>query len=316
MMMKIIRTSTIIIINLIIVFLALLLYGFTEPIIKITGLTYGIQKIIFLPIFLAGLILFIAKKKFRPFGIALIACCISGLIFLVFFINAHFATKGTYQSFKLEQATYYINKSRHSINFRYGYYLGKKINHNMIKEVQPDKCFSVDSIHIRIDNGLFGMKTMTNEINIKNSSNCFAEKLDSNNLRLSHYKTAYKLFYKRCFPSAIQHLSTCIELDPIVPDSYLLRGSVYMVLGKYKKSLNDYLIAISLMENGQKVNQPVNITKDQISDYYKYFILKIKNDDDLKIDKTLEEIRAIRKYNESHYKSILFLIKKLKEEQY
>lgn len=303
-MKKILTIIGVVLLNLGLIFIALQIhYGQTERIIRTTNASNGIETIFFIPILLIGLVLFSINKKFRRFGIGFTALCISSIIFLVFNLNKSLATKGDYESFKLRDANWTDN----------GFYLNIAFNmwYNST-EVTQEKCLKVDSVQVRIDKGLFGMQTMSNNVRIVESSNCDHDELDTADLKKSHLRIGHDLAQKRCFPAAIYHYSNCIELDSLGSDCYYNRGLMYMVIEEYDNALVDFLTSAALKYNQIDKKTIEFIDNTEIVSYTKELLDKLDNKDFDDIGEYVHNISTINDFD-TYLKRIDFCMKKLKE---
>lgn len=281
----------------------MLLYEQTEKVIKITDAPNGIGAMFFLPIMLLGLIIFIKKRKFRSVGIGLTALCISVMISLFFYLNKKLAKKGEYETFKLRTANWTDN----------GFFLN--IDYNMwynSTEVTQEKCLEVDSVRVRIDNGFFGIETMTNDVQIVESSNCEDNILDTTNLKQSHLDIGHTLAQKRCFSEAIHHYSCCIALDSIDSDCYYHRGLMFMAIGKYDKALVDFLTSANFKYkyvDNKTIKQADNA---ELISSTKKLLSKLDQKDYDGIGEFIQDINTINDFD-TYQKRIAFCIEKLNE---
>lgn len=291
--------------NLVLIFIALLIqYRFSEKIIRTTYAPREIETFVFILITLAGLIFFFLSKKFRPIGIGATALTISGLIFLIFYLNKSLATKGEYEDFKLRSANW-TDK---------GFFLNIAFNnwYNSTKVTQ-EKCLTVDSVQVRIDDGLFGFQTMTNDIRIVESSNCDHIDLDSTNLTQSHLAIGHNLAKKRCFTAAIYHYSTYISIDSLNPDVYYQRGLMYVAKEEYEKALFDFYYAAQIKYNTLDSKKIETIDKIELLSYTNELLDKIKAKDFEGISDFAENINTINDFD-TYQKYIVFCIEKINEE--
>jgi len=197
-MKKYLVVAGIILVNLLLIFLALKLhFGYTEKIIRTTDTPNGLVSNLFIPLLLIGLLLSYFYKRIRRFGIGGILLSISCILFSVFYLNRSLATEGEYETYKLSQAIWSDRGFFLNISFNMWY---------NFTEVTQEKCLNVDSVQVRVDKGLFGMRTMTNNVRIVESSNCDHEDLDTNDLTQSHLDVGHELAQKRCFSAAIDRL--------------------------------------------------------------------------------------------------------------
>lgn len=302
-MKKILTIIGLVLFNSVLIFIALLLYEQTEKVIKITDAPNGIGAMFFLPIMLLGLIIFIKKRKFRSVGIGLTALCISVMISLFFYLNKKLAKKGEYETFKLRTANWTDN----------GFFLN--IDYNMwynSTEVTQEKCLEVDSVRVRIDNGFFGIETMTNDVQIVESSNCEDNILDTTNLKQSHLDIGHTLAQKRCFSEAIHHYSCCIALDSIDSDCYYHRGLMFMAIGKYDKALVDFLTSANFKYkyvDNKTIKQADNA---ELISSTKKLLSKLDQKDYDGIGEFIQDINTINDFD-TYQKRIAFCIEKLNE---
>jgi tetratricopeptide (TPR) repeat protein len=56
-------------------------------------------------------------------------------------------------------------------------------------------------------------------------------------LELAEYIRAYKEFYDKNFPAALQHLEEVLRLDPTFPQAHLLKGTVLIEMKKYEEAI-------------------------------------------------------------------------------
>ena len=302
-MKKILNVIGLVLLNLGLIYLALRIhYGKTQPIIRTTDAPIGIETMFFIPILLVALVLFSINKKFRRFGIGLTAFCISIIIFLIFYLNKSFATEGDYESFKLREANWIDNE----------YYLNIEYNkwYNST-EVTQEKCLKVDSVQVRIDKGLFGMQTMSNNVRIVESSNCEHDNLDTADLKKSNLTIGHDLAQKRCFSAAIHHYSNCIKLNSLEPDCYYHRGLMYMVIEEYNNALVDFLTSASLKYNELDNKTIEFIDNAEIVSYTNELLDKLYNKINDDLGEYIHNISTINDF-ETYQKRIEFCIEKLK----
>ena len=303
-MKKILTITGIVLLNLGLIYLALILYSrHTQHIMRTTDVPNGIESMIFIPILLVGLAIFFMNQKFRRFGIGLTALCIAGTLFLVFYLNRSLATEGDYETFKLSGATWTDNGFFLDIDFNMWY---------NSTEVTPEKCLTVDSVQVRIDNGLFGMRTMTNDVRIVESSNCNHDDLDMTNSPKSQLTIGHDMAQKRCFPAAIHHYSNCIELDSLSSDCHYHRGLMFMAIEEYDKALLDFSTSAAikyLQLDDKKIEMIDNI---ELMSYTKELLGKIENKDFNNIEEYFDNISTINDFD-TYQKRIKFCIKKMNQ---
>jgi tetratricopeptide (TPR) repeat protein len=263
----------------------------------------AIESIFIVPILMVGVVTFSMSRTFRRFGIGLTAMCIACAFFLVFYLNKNLATEGNYENFKLKDAMWIDN----------GFFL--KINFNMwynLIEVTQEKCLIVDSIQIRIDKGFFGMRTITNDVRIVESSNCDYEDVDTTDLTKSHFSIGHYLAQKRCFSEAIHHYSNCIELDSLCTDCRYHRGLIFMAKEEYDKALLDFLTSATIKYLQLDEKKVETITNINLLSYTKELFSKIENKDYEYIEEYADNISTINDFDK-YFKRIEFCLKKLTE---
>ncbi|OYU94426.1 MAG: hypothetical protein CFE21_15565 [Bacteroidetes bacterium B1(2017)] len=222
---------------LLIAFSFWLYYGPTKEILWYTESLNDVEYWMILPFLLGLIFCFTVYKKFRYVGIGLTALCYSLSLFLLFFTNKQFASEGNYKTVSLYSAretkdAYFLHVSIYGWSCRV--------------KVSPENCFLADSVKVRIDKGLFGMRNITQDVIIEETNNCEHAAIDSTHVLRSHSLAGGELAEKRCFSGAIFHYTQCIQLDSITSDFYLHRGLIYLVQKDYKNALIDILQAASL----------------------------------------------------------------------
>lgn len=302
MIKKYLRISGLVLINLILIGLGLLLYeGYIMEISRITEFPNELEGFLAVPIIIIGLIFFIKVKKYRPFVLGLTVFSAYLFIFLVFYTNKSFASKGEYESFEIRSLNWGEN----------GFYLN--IGFNMwynSTEVTQEKYLDVDSVQVRIDNGFFGMRTMSNDLRIVENFNCEPITFEENTEN-DHLKKGTKFFHKRCFTNAIKHYTKGIEQDSLKPDGYYFRGLTYMAMEDYEKALIDFVTSLYLDYN--KLDwKDVEIVDEHKLKSFTNELLKELDDENPKIIKQYIDKFNSTGYLNSYQTRIEFCMKKIK----
>lgn len=287
------------------IFLALLIhFRFSEEIIRKTYAYNEVIAFVFILISMVGIIIFFLSKKFRIIGIGAIFLSVSCVTFFVFYLNSSFASKGEYESFKLRSANWTDN----------GFFLNIEVNErDNFTKVTQEKCLKIDSVKVRIDEGLFGMKTITDDVIIEENLNCEHQDLDSTNLSKSHLKIGDDLATRRCFTSAIYHYSFCIELDSLNLDIYYKRGLMYMAKKNYELALIDFLNAAMIKYNSLNINTIDSLNQIDLSSYTKRIFNKFKNNEFDEAVSFIETTNTIESFD-TYQKQIIFCMEKINKD--
>ncbi len=261
-----------------------LYYWPTKGILAYTESLNEVEFWTFLPFLLGFIFFFTVYKRFRYFGIGITAFCYSLTLFLFFFTNKQFAGEGTYK----------IVKHDHSIEKRDGYYLSLEIyGWNCLVEVSPENCIGVDSVKVRIDKGLFGMRTITQDVIIEESNNCDHVPLDSTHILRSHSLAGGELAEKRCFSGAIIHYSQCIQIDSINPYFYSQRGLMFLAIKDYENALIDFLISTSLEFNSRNTKEISKLNDIELLSITNDLKSKLERKDYKNIAKNIDNLNTI-----------------------
>lgn len=303
-MQRILNIVDYILLNLALVFLSVLLYLLkVEQLLEITAAPKDITTIVSISIILIGVFVIFVYPKLIRVAIGGIALTYALVLFLMLYSNHFFSKAGQYEDFVLIEAQSFEND--HFLKVEY-FHLKPKI------AVTMEKCFSVDSVQIRVDNGLFGMKTISNQVRIKENSACNPSDLDTFNLISWHQNMGDSYSKMRCFDEAEFHYSACLKLDSLHFNSYCRRGNVYLIKENYQKALNDYIsgamLRFSLEDSSTKriiANNEVEIIPNDIYTH-------LKNKDLEKIDEFLIKLDLIADYDK-YVDKIAFCLKKIKE---
>ncbi|MFT5725201.1 MAG: tetratricopeptide (TPR) repeat protein [Bacteroidia bacterium] len=292
-----------VIVNVILIFAAQLFhYNASDPILRITGDLHEPYALFFVPVLLFGLFISFKNKKIRPFGIGLTWLYMTCIIFLFLYINKSWASQGEYETFKLRQAE--ITENHCSLNIAFSQMYNST-------EVSQDKCFDVDSVQVRKDNGFFGMKTMSDEVRIVESHNCETDIMDVTDTKERLLQVGDELFFKRCFSAAINHHSNVIDLHPNYGDCFYSRGEVFMATENYHKALNDYVRSAMLTYDELNELSIESIDKVKIGSYWEELLAKIVNNDYTDLAESVNKINEINGFD-IHLARIKFCSEKVK----
>ena len=290
---------------LIIAFAQMLYYMASGPIIRLTDNIHGPYILFFVPILLIGLYLFFKNKKTRPFGVGLTWLYMSCMVFLFFYINRSWSSPGEFETFKLRHAqnTEYHN----SLNIAFSEMYNRT-------EVSLDKCFDVDSVQVRRDNGFFGLKTMSDVVRLAERTDCQPYTFDAADSLERQLEIGVELFYKRCFEMAIHHYSNTCTLYPSNPYCRYYRGNVFMAKGDYENALNDFVNGARLTYGNLDPSTIDSVDHLTNKANWEALLTKIENDDYADLG---ESIRRI--YQPSGYamnlRRIKFCLDKIKANQ-
>ena len=248
-------------------------------------------------------ILFIAKKGFRILSIGLSSILIYGMIYLHFYTNQKFASVGSYETFKLKSIHLIDNK--HILNIdcsRYG----------SSTEVTVEKFLKVDSVQLRIDNGLMGMKIISNDVRIEENKKCIVEESTLNENLSEIINKANELQYSRCFNDAINQYSRLIKYDSDNFKYYYERALIYMIKGQYEIALKDLINSFAIK---YKLNEGIKIETVESQDKMKPTkkLIESFNNNEFKDDDLIEYIGTLNNMvdYDSYKTRILHCLKEL-----
>ncbi len=240
MIKKIFFALIIILINFLLCFLGFYFsYRYLDPLINNTHSPEPLIEVIAVVFFaIAGFILAYNSKKFRLIAIGVTTLTTVSVIFLFFSINKSLATKGEYESRKAMIKSSWSND---------GFFLNIKCsNHSSLVEVSQEKWIDVDSVLVRIDQGFFGFRTITDDLTIIESSNCQTIEIDTTTLSNGHFNLGNDFAKRRCFTSAIQEYTVCLGTDSLNPTFYTHRATVYLAKKDYNSALIDFCAAAQI----------------------------------------------------------------------
>ncbi|MGE0637518.1 MAG: hypothetical protein AB7P01_13825 [Bacteroidia bacterium] len=246
-------------------------YSFTDSITRRTTNSDIVEMSLF-PVLIIVFIFYLmvtTNQTMRKFCVGIFSISYSILIFLIFFLNKTLATEGEYKTYKLNDAIWMDDRCSLSIDFT---------DWHSPTKVTQDKCFKVDSVQLRVDKGLFGMKVFTNNVLLKESSNCGtyrpANRRDSLNINLNagHFYAT-----KRCFSLAINEYTKAIEADSLDAESFYHRGEMFLVKNDYKKALADFYAAAYIHYAHLDSAELHNLTTIKLNSYVTNFIDNIES---------------------------------------
>jgi tetratricopeptide (TPR) repeat protein len=280
--------------------------GLTAKIIEQTIDTFSIETIIFV-ILIFVFLLYISlttNKTAKRFSVGFFSLISSLLIFMTFYLNKTLASKGNYKTFKLRKADWIDDK----------YYLDIEFNmqYNSTEVIQ-EKCLSVDSVDVRVDNGFFGMKVYTDEVLLREKINCETYQPAGNSDSVNYDFEAGQFYAtKRCFAMAIDEYSKAIKNDSLNAQNYYHRGLIFLARNDYRSALSDFLTAAYvryIQLDSQKIENIKNIKLDT---YIQNLIQKINNKDTADLRVYLDNIALINDFD-TYQKRILFCANKIKK---
>ena len=290
--------------NLLMICIAAWIYGWlTLPIIRITESADGIQGLFGGVIIFFGLLVFFLNKSFRRFGIGLIAISLYGSIFLFYFINQSISFRGEYVTYRLSHASWSEEKYELDVAF---YHARESV------AVTAEKCLSVDSVDVRIDKGLFGMRVITDDVRLVENHDYPFDDIDSSEFPDDPLSVAHQLAKKRCFSVAIQAYSNCIRSDSFVPGAFYNRGLMHMALKDYNKALRDFYAEAFFQYQELDQGSLDLFDSSNYASMYKEFEAKVKKEDYRDIHSYLEKMEMMQAF-ETYQARILFCLKKLEE---
>lgn len=239
---------SIVIINIIFLIISLFIhYAYANPIAKVTKNSETIEGILFV-VSIVFFIFYLGATKhsiIRKYCVAIYSIAYSVLIFTILYTNKALAKEGSYYTFEL--------KDTHAIGDKY--FLDVAIPGWATIEVTKDKCFKVDSVQVRIDEGILGI-VYTNKIIIKEKINCEGyqptEPDDSLNYNI---KAGHFYAKKRCFTQAINEYTKAIANDSLNERGYYHRAMMFMVKNDFNKALEDFNAAAYVKYNKLSSNE-------------------------------------------------------------
>ena len=301
---KTLRILGLLVVNGLIVFALFLFHvRFTEPLIRDSKAINGIEILFFGPLIFVGLLLFGMYKWFRAFGVSLTTFVIVLLLFLFFTSNKYFAAEGEYKARKLRN---------NSLRTEKGLFLN--IQHNMwynATQVPFEKWLNVDTVFVRIDQGLFGIETATDNVKIIESTYCDCDDLDSSDLIRSHFDIGEKLFYRRCFSDAIKHFTACIERDFLSETCYYERGVNYMAINDYDLALKDFVVAAGIRYKQLQFSEREFLDTVNVNTYTASLVRKVKDKNYKEVVNSMSNYSHLASFY-NYQRHIDFCIDKLK----
>jgi len=306
-MKKVLFVVGVIFTNLILITISLLIrYKWTDKILRATDVADDVEILIVILITVASLVFFYSYKKYIKFGMGLITISVSSIIFLFFYFNKNLSSKSNYVTFNVHSI--FSTSSGVYFSIDNNNYNG---SHSTIK-VGLENYLVVDSVQIRVDNGLFGFPVLTNDLRIIENNHC--ENIENISSNSSDYfsSIAEDFAIKRCFTLAIEYYSKSIKLDDLNDRLYRKRGLLYVVKKKYRKAILDFLKATQLQNKEIK-----DENNDSTDNTVLVFAKKIKEKNTLSAEdfkELSESISLISDANTDKY-FIRFCLKKIQEKQ-
>lgn len=155
----------------------ILYFGFTDDLQERTR-DPEIVDGIFWFLLLIGIFLYlvIPGKILKRYGLGVLVLVIACLSHLTFYLNARFAREGTYHMHAVCPTFMPEQQPTLSVNMK-----SRSHDYCMDIEVPPENSLFADSVLLREDRGLFGMRVYTDHIRIPESENCAHEDFMTSN---------------------------------------------------------------------------------------------------------------------------------------
>ena len=211
------------------------------------------------------------------------------IVFLVFYLNYNITFEGKYKRYKLRFSSQIEQKVYLSIDYT---------TWANSTEVELDKWLAVDSVDVRIDRGIFGIQTFSNNIELVENKNCkplkFYETYEGGGIYYSR---------QRCFNEAIKVYSEMINAYPKLHSGYYYRGRIQLIKKKYDLALNDFKIALKLLISSVDKSKMDRIKKIKMQNYLSKLIKSVNTDKQVKIESYLENSKI--KYELETYLTLI-----------
>lgn len=245
-MKKFLYILLIIIANVILFFAGILIYH--EPAFYIKKLTVYNETVDFLLIVITLILTAVFTLSYhspgyrlRYIAVGLCSFVPSAFVYSYFYLNREFASTGDYKTFEVRGGEWINDKLYLNINFN--------IYANST-EVSQDKYLEVDSVQVRVNNGLFGMKTFSNDVKIVEVDKCPDFQIEEGlNDSAFHYKAGEYYSFHRCFSKAITEYSSALNIYPDNHVIYYNRALIYIVRADYNNALHDLKTAYVIKFN-------------------------------------------------------------------
>lgn len=156
------------VINMILIAAGYFLYTmFVRPLAQQTVMPLDFQEIFALVLLLIGLPVLSMKRFgfFRGISFGMMAVLIPALLFGILHLNLSASTRSYVRTFPIESNT---KQNNELVLGAYVYEKSSIVHFN----VPENNCLELDSMRIRIVDGVLGMKVVTNDINIGKKPNC------------------------------------------------------------------------------------------------------------------------------------------------
>ena len=210
-------------------------------------------------------------------------------------LNQSMATKGEYVSGSVKDANWYQNGdySRFTVTLSI---IGLR---QLTFVVDPEICVKVDSIQLRIDEGLFGLKVASNDLRLIEKDNCEMSltfknyPVDSANHLTYHLALGDKYMNRRCFDNAIREFSACIRHDTLESKYFNRRARVYLSKRQYKNALVDYYQAAKCEAYSIDSNFVNFVDTVNYADYVEEFISRTMEGDFKGISENMARINQV-----------------------
>ena len=249
---RILRIIAIVIINVILLYFSFLLhFSVADPIIRRTASPFGLVPILFLIIFIGGIVFMYRNRFFRLIGVGTIAITVSMLVSIIFLANQQFSSKGTFRSFEVIESS--LNEL--NVEFTTAYKgLGQKTNAGIEFHIPAD------SIQIEVKEGFFGMDFLSENVSISENSKCetlnYSYSAQNGDLR----QTIHHLLNGRCYSQLLDYYNTVDSLSYF--DLYN-RGLIHLYRKEYDLAASD-LLSSQFLKYGKVSKENIDIiTQDE-----------------------------------------------------
>ncbi|MFM9984484.1 MAG: hypothetical protein ACKVOK_04580 [Flavobacteriales bacterium] len=224
--------------NGLLLILAIRIYFYTSPALFLRNENpMGLDTLIITVVLVLGFILFMAKEKLRKFipGITFVLAPLA--VFAFFKLNESLYDIGNYERFPVKYRQW-----NGSSGFLYYGFPGYSFEH----AVRSDYYIDIDSIDVRIDRGLFGLKVITDSVRVVEMPRRNYAPSYINDINQIHLETAENLTFERRFNDALDQYDAHLRVDSNSHEAYYGRGVIYQLKGKYDLALKDFLTSTSI----------------------------------------------------------------------
>jgi len=261
------------------IYISFTLYNYhITPFLRSGG--YGdLGKLFFIPSIFIQILVIAVTGRIRPFSIGITSLVPSLLLLLFVTINSQFSTIGEYRALKLRCINHYFYQ-KSTLNLEYN-------NWHNTTNVSIDKLVRVDTCHVRIDKGLFGVEFMSNDIQIRENRIC-GQSLDTSLSIIGQIKKFQRF---RCFRESINLIDHYLYLGMVDSDLYYERGNSNMVVGNYEHALSDYITSLRLKYPNLNEESVINTDYGVYSAIFQEKLNEYENGNHNALDKITEQFQ-------------------------